>query len=144
MTYRSGDDELQLRYDLWHTEPLDRRINGQVYQAPALASPLAVQGSSGVLTLAGATLRTEARPVWLIAQTLDPAERVWVAVNPEASPTWLRLETPGGVVSIERFGLGRLAWRQPASGPAEIVIETLDELVGLTAPAGVTVHRRDP
>jgi hypothetical protein len=143
VTFRSGEDELQLRYDLWHTEPLERRLNGQVYQAPALASPLAAQGSTGRLTLAGAMLRTEPKPVWLIAQDLDPAERVWVAVNPETSPTWLQLETPGGVVSIERFGLGRLEWRQPASGASEVIIDALDEPVGLTTPAGVTVRRRD-
>jgi hypothetical protein len=108
-----------------------------------LASPLAVQGDRGVLTLRGATLRTEPKPVWLIVQDLDPAERVYSAVNPEASPTWLQLETPGGTVSIERFGLGRLEWRQPASGPAEVIIDTLDEPVSVTAPAGVTVRRRD-
>jgi hypothetical protein len=44
-------------------------------------------------------------------------------------------------VTAERWGLGRLEWRMPAGGEAEVLIDTLDDLVGLRVPAGVTVHR---
>ena len=142
VTYRSGGDEVQLRYDLGRTEPLERRFNGRVYQPPALSSPLAVQGSGGTLTVGSATLRTEPQPMWLIAQELDQARRAWIAVNPEDRPTWLRLETPAGTVTAERFGLGRLEWRMPATGESELVIDALDEPAGLEAPAGVAIRRR--
>jgi hypothetical protein len=142
VTYRSDGDELQLRYDLGRTEPLERRRNGRLDHPPALSSPLAVQGSGGTLTVESATLWTEPQPMWLIAQELDPARRAWIAVNPEDRPTSLRLETPGGVVTAHRFGLGRLEWRMPEGGEPELVIDALDDPVGLDAPAGVVVRRR--
>jgi hypothetical protein len=141
VTFRGGDDELTLRYDLMRTEPVERRLNGTVYQAPSLASPLAVQGDDGLLAVGGATLRTAPGPRWLIADEIDPARPAWIAVNPLDEPTPLRLETPRGVVTAERWGLGRLEWRAPSDGEQEVLVETLEEPVGLVAPPGVVVRR---
>jgi len=52
----------------------------------------------------------------LIAQELADAERVWVAVNSEEWPTPLRLETPAGVLSAERWGTGRIEWHVAENG----------------------------
>ena len=120
MTYRRGGDELSLTYDLWNTEPRQRRFNGVAYEPPALSSPLGVQGDSGELQVGSARLTTEPRPVWLIAQEADPARRAWIAVNPLEQPTSIRLETPCGVVSAEQWGMGRLEWRAPVGGGQEL------------------------
>lgn len=140
VTYRSGGDELILSYDLWNTEPMERRINGTVYEPPILESPLGVQGDSGVLRLGTATLVTNPQQVWLIAQELDPAQRVWIAVNPEDRPTPLRLETPSGMISAEEWGMGRLEWRAPVGGEEVLIVDTLREPVGLKVPEGIKVH----
>ena len=71
VTFTSGTDTLQLVYDLWSTAPGKHRLGGVVYNPPALASPLAVQGSSGRLAVGQATLETAPQPVWLIAQEDD-------------------------------------------------------------------------
>jgi hypothetical protein len=141
VTYRSGGDELRLRYDLWHTRPLDRRLNGLPYHPPALESPPAAQGSVGELRAGGATLRTAAQPCWLLAQELDPAARAWVAVNPQDRPTPLRLETPLGTVTAARWGVGRVEWRAPEGGAQTLVLDTLVEPAGLRVPEGVRVVR---
>jgi hypothetical protein len=140
VTYRSAGDELALDYDLWYTRPGERRLNGQVYQPPALDSPLAVQGSTGTLRVGGATLITNPQPVWLVAQELDSEARTWVAVNPLDQPTPLRWETPVGVITATSWGLGRLELRAPAGRP-ELSVETLAEPVGLQAPPSVVVSR---
>jgi hypothetical protein len=142
VTYRHGDDELSLRYDLWNTEPRQRRFNGVAYEPPALSSPLGVQGDGGELRVGSARLVTEPRPVWLIAQEVDPARRTWIAVNPQDYPTPVRLETPCGVVSAGRWGMGRLEWRAPVGGSQELIVDALTEPVGLRVPDGVTVRRR--
>jgi hypothetical protein len=139
VTYRSGDDELALNYDLWNTEPRERKLNGIVYQPPNLASPLAVQGASGELKVGEATLITKPQQVWLIAQEIDPAQRAWIAINPEDRLTPLRLETPCGVITAEAWGLGRLEWHAPVGEEQMLIIDALKEPVGLQAPEGVIV-----
>ena len=141
VTYRSGGDELRLRYDLWHTRPLDRRLNGLPYHPPALESPVAAQGSGGELRAGSATLRTAPQPCWLLAQELDPASRAWVAVNPQDTPTALRLETPLGAVTAARWGVGSIEWRAPAGGAQTLVLDTLEEPAELRVPEGVRVIR---
>jgi hypothetical protein len=144
VTFRSGGDELQLGYDLWHTRPLDRHLNGVLYQPPALQSPIAAQGSGGELRAGRAILRTNPQqPVWLVAQELDPAIRSWVAVNPQDTPTPLRLETPLGAVSATRWGRGRVEWRAPEAGEQVLVLDTLAELDGLRVPRSVRVVRAE-
>jgi hypothetical protein len=142
VTYRSGGDELSLAYDLWNSEPRQRRFNGAVYAPPALSSPLGVQGDGGELRVGSVRLVTEPQPVWLIAQEADPARRTWIAVNPLEQPTAVRLETPCGVVSADQWGLGRLEWRAPVGGGQELIVDALAEPVGLRVPDGVTVRLR--
>ncbi len=72
----------------------------------------------------------------MIAQELDPASRAWIAVNPEDALMPLRLETPLGVFSAERCGVGRI---EPRDG--ELRVDTLGELGGLRVPEGVAVRR---
>jgi hypothetical protein len=140
IVYRSGGDELALSYDLWNTEPVARRLNGTIYEPPSLESPLGVQGNRGVLRVGTATLVTNPQQVWLIAQELDPAQRAWIAVNPEDRPTPVRLETPAGVITAEEWGMGRLEWRAPVGGEELLIVETLTEPVGLKVPKDVRVH----
>lgn len=138
--FRSGKDELSLSYDLWNTKPKERKLNGEVYQPPNLASPLAVQGDSGELKVGGASLVTNPQQAWLIAQELDPARRVWIAVNPEDRATPLRLETPSGVITTEEWRMGRLEWRAPVGGEEVLIVDMLREPVGLKVPEGVKIH----
>ena len=140
VTYASGADELTLRYDLWNTRPRERRLNGRTYRTPNLASPLAAQGDTGELRVGQAVLVTDPQQMWLIAQELDPKERAWVAVNPQANPTPLRLETPHGVITAEAWGMGRLEWRAPAEGPDTLIVDVLEEPVGLRVPGGVAIE----
>jgi hypothetical protein len=142
VTYRSGEDELILRYDLWNTEPKERVLNGVLHEPPSLSSPLAVQGDSGELKVGQATLLTNPQQVWLVAQELDPAERTWAAVNPEDRPTPLRLETPCGVITAKEWGLGRLEWRAPLGAEQTVIVDALSEPVELKVPAGVDVYWR--
>jgi hypothetical protein len=140
VTYRSGGDEISLDYDLWNTAPGERRIDGAPYVPPSLSSPLGVQGASGELRVGSAVLETAPQPVWLIADEVDPARRGWIAVNPRERPTRLRLETAAGVVEAERWGMGRLEWRAPVGGRQRLLVEAIDEPVGLRAPAGVEIE----
>lgn len=137
ISYSSGGEKLALRYDLWCTQPVERLLNDQSYIAPNLQAPLAVQGASGHLTIGRATLITNPQPVWLIAQELDPTSRTWIAVNPTATPTPLRLETPRGVITAERWGMGRLEWQAPEEGEERLLVEGLTNFEGLTVPAGL-------
>jgi hypothetical protein len=138
VTYRSGGDELSLRFDLWHTRAAGRRLNGREYEPPALESPLAAQGRSGVLRAGGAVLETAAQDVWLVAQELDPAGRFWLCVNPQDRPTPLRLETPLGVVSAASWGVGSVELREAARG-ATLSVRTLAPLPELRVPDGVEI-----
>ena len=134
VTYGSGGDELRLRYDLWHTRPLDRRLNGLPYHPPALRSPVAAQGSSGA---AGRERHAAHRPQprWLLAQELDRASRAWVAVNPRTADR----AAPGtalGTVTASRWGVGSIEWRAPAGGAQTLVLDTLEDPAGCACPRG--------
>jgi hypothetical protein len=140
VTYRSGSDELSLSYDLWNTEPKERRIEGVLYEPPHLDSPLGVQGDGGEQTVGTATLVTNPQKVWLITQELDPTRRVWIAVNPEDRPTPVRFETPSGVVTADEWGIGRLEWQAPVGGEEILIVDTLREPVGIRVPEGIKVY----
>jgi hypothetical protein len=140
VTYRSGGDELSLDYDLWNTQPGERRIEGAVYRPPSLSSPLAVQGDGGDLRVGGAVLLTHPQPAWLIALGQDGQDRAWIAVNPEDRPTPVEMRTPLGVVSATAWGTGRLEWRASAGGDQTLIVEALTEPVGLCVPQGVGVQ----
>jgi hypothetical protein len=142
VSYRSGDEELVLIYDLWNTELNQRWMNGVLYEPPNLHSPIGVQGNTGRLSVGSATLVTNRQQVWLIAQELDPSQRSWIAVNPEEDrPTPLALETPCGLITAKEWGMGRLEWRAPVGGKQTLVVDTLREPVALKVPSGVTVER---
>ncbi len=36
--------------------------------------------------------------------------------------------------------MGRLEWRAPAEGPDTLIVDALEELVGLEAPEGVAIE----
>ena len=141
--YRSDGDELVLSYDLWNTKSVERQLNGVVFKPPNLNSPLAVQSDSGELRVGQATLNTDKQQVWLIAQELDPEERVWVAVNPMPRSTPMRLETPRGVISIKEWSMGRLEWRAPIGGREILISDGLKKPVELKVPDGVEVRYRN-
>ena len=142
VTYSSGDESITVDYDLWNSRPAGRRLAGKAYAPPNLASPLAVQGDSGFLEVGGARLTTRPQQVWLIAQELDPANRVYIAVNPMDQPTRLRLETPGGVVSAGAWRTGRIEWRMPDRGEQLLIVEGSALPVALSVPEGVRVELR--
>jgi hypothetical protein len=139
VVYRSGGDELTLSYDLWNTEPKERRFNGITYVPPNLASPLAVQGDRGELRVGNARLVTRPQQVWLVAQEVDPDQRTWIAVNPEDCITPLRFETLCGVITAEEWGLGRLEWRAPIGETETLIVDTLRRPLGLQVPKGVQI-----
>ena len=70
---------------------------------------------------------------------MPPEDRRWIAVNPLADPTPLRLETPVGILTAEEWSLGRIEWRAPEGAQQTIVIEALEAPKGLAAPEGVEV-----
>jgi hypothetical protein len=142
--FRSGGDELELRYDLMRSVPGDRRINGSIYEPPPLSSPLAVQGESGRLAVGRANLETSPRMAWLIAQELDPDNCFWVAAFPGDRPAPVRFETPLGVVSSSGMGMGHLELRTRAGGNAELTVDSLREPDDLRVPSGVTIRRVAP
>jgi hypothetical protein len=83
----------------------------------------------------------------LIAQELGaaegPAERAWVAVNLEDRPTRLRLETPAGVLTAERWGVGRIEWRTTRDGTSRILVDCAEPPIGLSAPSGAEVANEE-
>jgi hypothetical protein len=137
--YRSCGDEIAIRYDLWNTQPMERFLNGVLYEPPNLGSPLAVQGDSGELKVGHAKLLTNPQMVWLIAHESEPDCQAWIAVNPLDVPTPLQLETPHGVIRAEEWGMGRLEWRACADGQEMLIVDGLKEPVGLQAPEHVEV-----
>ena len=139
ITYSSGDDSLTLKYDLWHTKPHSRYLNGVHYSPPQLSSPIAVQGDTGTLQVGHAQLNTNPQPMLLIAQELEQANCCWVAINPENSPTPVRLQTTNGVVTIKEFGLGRLIWLTSEGKEEQLILECLDPPVGVQVPEGIEV-----
>jgi hypothetical protein len=137
----SGEDALALRYDLWHTRPIARSINGRAYLAPPLDSPIAVQGDSGTLRAGSAILHTDPGVmVWLIAQDLDPARRAWTVVNPLDRPTSMRLDTPIGAVATSRWTVGRVELRAPSGAVPELVLQTPGTVPAFDLPPGVRLQ----
>jgi hypothetical protein len=141
VTYASADDALTLRYDLWNTQPVERLLDGKLYRAPQLSSPLAVQGDSGRLHLGEATLYTQPRPFWMVAQVLG-GDRVYVIANPTARPTSLRLNTPEGEISAAAWGLGRIEWRIGPEGEQHVVVDGTKLPDGLQVPEGAPITLR--
>ncbi len=144
VSYRSGEDDLAIRYDLWNTRPLERTLNGARYEPPHLCSPLAVQSDSGQVVAGSVTLYTDSQPVWLVAQELDPTTRSWTAVNPHMRPAPLRLETPVGVIGADAWDMGRITLSAPEGGDAILTVESLNPPAALTVPEDVRVVLETP
>jgi len=119
VTYRSGGDvlEIAVRSKDKHTTRdcvVKRLVNGKSPFLPEgilRDSNCVVHGTRGELRKGdAAVLRTRpGLPVWLL---VDPQRTAYEVVNPNPNEnTPLELFTPQGMVSCERFGMGRLAFR---------------------------------
>ncbi|MCL6540419.1 MAG: hypothetical protein K6T87_07515 [Roseiflexus sp.] len=104
--YASGADLLELSVDLHTNRLLERRINGIVYQPPMLASPVAVQSTSGTLEIGSARLTCGTVPAWVVA---DESGGAWAASNPSNDETHWRFITPVATLESAAFGFGRVA-----------------------------------
>lgn len=104
--YASGADLLELSVDLHANRLLERRINGEVYHPPILASEVAVQSGSGAIAVGAAHLTCGAVPAWVVAD--DEGGR-WAAANPTDNETHWRFVTPEATVESAAFGFGRVA-----------------------------------
>ena len=144
VSYSRGADTIALRYDLWHSRPVGRSINGEAVSSPALVSPLAAQGSSGRNEAGAAALETDSQPVWLIADDDDPAHRTWIAVNPMERATPVRFQTHGGTVNAEKWGLGRMEWRMSETDGQLLVVDSVEKPTGLKTPPSLSVRYRKP
>lgn len=107
--YRSGGDELLLRYRLSDMEIVERRVNGAPIQPVALRSPLAVQRTSGKLDLDGISFEAPDGANWLYA---NPRKDVVVASRVAADSGPWNLRLPGGQrVAVDALGVGRVQCR---------------------------------
>ena len=87
---------------------------------------------------------THPQQVWLIAQEMDPAQGCWIAVNPEANPTPLRLVTPSGTITADEWRMGRIEWRAPVGGEQVVITKAQRAPIGLRVPEGVQVRLQEP
>lgn len=104
--YASGADLLEIAVDLAANRLLRRRINGATYQAPMLASPVALQSTGGILAVGAARLSCGGVPAWLVA---DDDAGCWAAANPADEETIWHFTTPAATVDVAAFGFGRMA-----------------------------------
>lgn len=104
--YASGADLLEITVDLRANRLVERRVNGRTYHSPMLASPVAVQATSGALAAGTAHLTCGAVPAWLVA---DDDGGAWAAANPSDDEVTWRLETPLTTLESPAFGFGRMA-----------------------------------
>lgn len=139
VVFSNDGEELSIDYDLWNTEPGERKFNDDIYSPPSLTSPIAMQGDSGNLHLGNTILATNPQPMWLINQESDSTKNTWIAVNPLDEPTPLRWETPLGVITAEQWGLGTLVLHSETPETGTLSIESLTEPIGLQVPDGVSV-----
>jgi len=144
VSYESGGDHVRLDYDLWHTQPTGRWLNGYRFKAVGLRSPLAIQGDHGTLVAGNAKLETNNQPMWLVAEELLPEQRAWIATNPQDIPTKLHFETPCGVISADEWRLGRITWLAPEGGRQAIQIEGVELPKGLIVPEEIEVAFSSP
>jgi hypothetical protein len=105
--YRSGGDDLLLRYRLLDMGIVERAINGEPYLPPALETTLAVQGDgNSPLTLAGHRLDVPGRPSWLY---VAPDGGMVTAATPlPATGPWRLDLAHGGTVVATGAGPARV------------------------------------
>jgi hypothetical protein len=139
VSYESGGEHLRVDFDLMKTQSVRRWRNKKPYVPSALNSPLAVQGSDGILAVGQAKLVTDAMPMWLVANELLPGRRYWSAANPQAIPTRVTFETPCGAITADSWKLGRITWYESEDGTQKILIEGVGYPEGLRVPEGIEV-----
>ena len=128
-----------------HDRPLLRRALGRARDERGTSlTELALVMPVLLLILFGMIDFGKAINYWIDETHLanEGARLAVVNSNPGAGlPTPLRLQTPNGVVSASRFGLGRLEWRAPVGGEQVLIVESLEEPADLIAPGGVRILR---
>lgn len=127
--YRSGGDNLLLRYSLSDMAVIERRVNGEQVVSVPLDSPVAVQCHVSPLVLGGIRLDVPVEPAanWL---STDPEGGTIIATRATATPGPFALHLPDGrSVSAPALGLARITCR-PGSG--EVAIECAGQPAVLT------------
>ncbi len=127
--YRSGGDELTLRYRLADMAIIERGVNGLAVAVTPLDAPCAVQGRDSPLTLGAIRLDAPVEPTanWLYT---DPAGATIVACRTTARRGPWALALPGGRrIAAEALGLARL----------EIALAAGRVALDLVAPPGAVV-----
>ncbi len=133
VTYKSGSDTLAIKVDLLNNVLLERRINGQVYEAPMLEGTNVKQSTSGYIEVNGAMLYAAQAPAWLLS---DIENRTFVVVNPSGERVPIRLITPYGMVETDSFSYGKIVYCIQEETSLEIETIRLHAPVYLTKPSG--------
>jgi hypothetical protein len=132
--YRSGGDDLTLRYRLADMAVVERRVNGEAVAPVPLDAPCAAQRGAAPLTLGPIRLDAPVEPAanWLYT-TPDGATVVAGRATAEAGPWALTL--PGGrEIIADRFGLARV---EATPGAGRLALD-------LVAPSGALTLRGWP
>lgn len=138
VTYQSGNDTISIKVDLKTDDLLERRINGQAYEAPFLDADTVRAGSSGRIELKGAALVTDERPAWLL---VDEELVCYAAMTPSQHVGPLRLQTPAGTLESPAFGLGRIAYYPGNDTRVDILAAHEHGPVYFTRPSGQATVR---
>ena len=129
VSYATGGDLMEITVDLLSNHLVERRVNGQVVRPAMLASPTAVQSTSGHLEAGAAVVDGGTAPLWMVS---NDAHDCWAVVNPSDNETPVRLSVPGAMITSPAFGFGKIVCRGRDTVSLEIVA------VRQTAP--VTIH----
>lgn len=150
--YRSGPDELVIRYNSATQEVLRCVVNGR--RVPRRGFRLtqhafhcrnAAQGARGRLQVTDATLYTDPGiPAWL---AYEPASRWAVAVLPTELPSRVRLATPWGSIECDRLRSGRIGLHA-SDAICELEVDALEipgplYLKGIVAVGQVRLNGED-
>lgn len=124
--FQSGGDTLELRYNPFRDEVLERRVNGEDVAYRWFRSPNAVLSADARVTVERGTLANGSGvALWLLK---DPAAETYAVWNLSGETVSLNLSTPVGRVSAEGFGMGRLVLRDAPQPMLEV-----EELPGARA-----------
>ena len=117
--YRSGGDDLSLRYRLTDLAVIERRVNGEPVVPVPLDSPVAAQRHISPLVLGGIRLDVPVEPSanWLYT---GPDGSTIVATRATARPGPFALHLPDGrSIAAPALGLARVTCR-PVKGEVEV------------------------
>jgi hypothetical protein len=107
VSYQRGSTELGISIELMQWQLLRRWTEASDPGWEMLASPMAVQNSTGRVEVGEAILTCANEPAWLYA---NPDTGRWVAGYLGLNPTTLRLTTPQGAVTVDSMGMGTVVW----------------------------------